>query len=314
MQGPRNPEPCGVLAGTLNGAKDEGNVAFFNSLLKAGRRSPETMNKMISTVQPLRQRIPMLIWIAAFGVILSGCAGQRLPDPQTRYRSPEAALRALAASTPADQTFTATARIEINHQGERYPLKIAVMMKRPAFLRLESIPLLGPPDFFLSVANDELRVYLPGKNAFYTGRAVPQNISRFFPIFIPAAEMISLLMGIAPDNREESPALRGEQEERYYRVDGYASDRRTRSLWIDPSGNRLVRIRTFMEGETVAYEVAFAEHTLVGESFMPQRVTITGDGIAALSLRYTDLLPIAADPESFPLPLPEGIIPILLDP
>jgi hypothetical protein len=47
---------------------------------------------------------------------------------------------------------------------------------------------------------------------------------------------------------------------------------------------------------------------------MPQRLTITGDGMAALSLRYTDLQPIAADPESFPLPLPEGIIPILLDP
>jgi hypothetical protein len=188
------------------------------------------------------------------------------------------------------------------------------MMKRPAFLRVESIPLLGPPDFFLSVAKDELRVYLPGKNAFYTGRAVPQNISRFFPIFMPAAEMISLLMGIAPDNGEELPVLRGEQEERYYRVDWYASDRRTRSLWIDPAGNRLVRIRTFAEGKTVVYEAAFAEYALVGEGFMPQRLTITGDGMAALTIRYTDLRPIAADPESFPLPLPEGITPILLDP
>lgn len=273
------------------------------------------MGKMISPVRPLRQCIPMLIWIAAFGLVLSGCAGRRPPALQTSYHSPEAALRALAASAPADQAFTATARIEINHQGERYTLKIAIMMKRPAFLRVESIPLLGPPDFFLSVAIDELRVYLPGKNAFYTGRAVPQNISRFFPIFMPAADMISLLVGMAPDNREESPVLRGEQEEMYYRVDGYASDRRTRSLWIDPSGNRLVRIRTFAEeGENVVYEATFAEHALVGEGLMPQRLTITGDGMAALSLRYTDLRPIAADPESFPLLLPEGIIPILLDP
>ena len=256
----------------------------------------------------------MLFWIAAFGLTLSGCAGQRPVAFQTLYPSPEAALRALAASTPADQTVTATARLEINHQGERYALKIAVMMKRPAFLRVESIPLLGPPDFFLSVAKDDLRVYLPGKNAFYTGRAVPQNISRFFPISLPAAEMISLLMGIAPDNREESPALRGKQEERYYRVDVYVSDRRTLSLWIDPSGSRLVRIRKFAEGETVAYEAVFTEHVLVGEGFIPQRLSITGDGMAAASLRYTDLRPIAADPESFPLPLPEGITPILLDP
>lgn len=256
----------------------------------------------------------MLLWIAAFGLLLSGCAGRRPPAIQALYSSPEAALRALAAAAPADQTLTATARIEINHQGKRYPLKIAVMMKRPAFLRVESIPLLGPPDFFLSVAKDELRVYLPGKNTFYTGRAVPQNISRFFPIFIPAAEMISLLMGIAPDNREQSPILRGEQEERYYRVDGYISNRRTRSLWIDPSGNRLVRIQTFAEGAKVVYEASFSEYTVVGEGFMPQRLTITGDGMAALSLRYTDLRLIDADPESFPLPPPEGITPILLDP
>jgi len=274
------------------------------------------MDKMILTGRPFRHCIPMLLWIAAFALVLSGCAGRRPTALQARYPSPEAALRALAVSTSADQTFTATARIEINHQGERYPMKIAVMMRRPASLRVESIPLLGPPDFFLSVANDELRVYLPGRSAFYTGRAVPQNIARFLPIFMPVDETISLLMGIAPDNREKSPTLLGEQEERYYRVDEYAANRRTRSLWIDPADNRLVRIRTFAGGETVVYEAAFAEHILVGggEGFMPQRLTITGDGMAALSLRYTDLRAITADPESFPLPFPEGIAPIRLDP
>ena len=275
------------------------------------------MNKMISMDRPLRQCTALPLWIAAFGLLLSGCTGLRPSPAQTRYASPEAALRSLAASAaPADQTFTATARIEIRHRGERYPLKIAVMMKRPAFLRVESIPLLGPPDFFLSVANDELRVYLPGKNVFYTGRSVPQNISRFFPLFMPASEMVSLLLGAAPDNREESTALHGEQEERYYRIDEYVADHRTRSLWIDPSVNRIVRIRKFTGGETVAYEAAFAEHILVGEGFgfIPQQLTITEDGMATLNLRYSDLRPITADPESFPLPLPEGITPILLDP
>lgn len=257
----------------------------------------------------------MLLWVALIGVLLSGCAGARpAVRAVTAYPSPEAALRALETSVPADRTVTATARIELTHQGERYPLKIAVMMKKPALLRVESIPLFGPPDFFLSVANEELRVYLPGKNAFYTGPAVPQNISRFFPIFMPVPELISLMMGTAPVNRQATEALRGEQEGPYYRVDGYAADRRTRSLWIDPSGNRLVRIRQFAEGETVAYEAAFAEHAPLGEGFIPQRLTITGDGMAPLTVRYTDLRSIADDPDSFPLPLPEGTAPILLDP
>jgi hypothetical protein len=258
----------------------------------------------------------MLLWVALIGVLLSGCAGARpAVRAVTAYPSPEAALRALERSVPADRTVTATARIELTHHGERYPLKIAVMMKKPALLRVESIPLFGPPDFFLSVANEELRVYLPGRNAFYTGPAVPQNISRFFPIFMPVSELISLMMGAAPVDRQAMDALRGEQEGPNYRVDGYAADhRRTRSLWIDPSGNRLVRIRQFAEGETVAYEATFAEHVPLGEGFLPQRLTITGDGMAPLTVRYTDLRSIADDADAFPLPHPEGTTPILLDP
>jgi hypothetical protein len=189
------------------------------------------------------------------------------------------------------------------------------MMKRPASLRVESIPLLGPPDFFLSMAEGGLRVFLPGKGAFYTGRAEPQNISRFSPVFMTAAEMVSLLMGFPPEPTETLSGYHGEQEERAYRVDQYKSGRRIRSLWIDPSGGQLIRIRAFKEdGETVFYAAEFAEHTPVGGGFMPQRLTITGDGMPALSIRYTDLRQITTDSASFSLPVPEGITPILLDP
>lgn len=272
------------------------------------------MNKMISIDRGLRQPIPLLFLIAAFGLIFSGCAGRRPPAPHALYDSPEAALRALAASATAE-TVTATARIEINNHGERYPLRVGVMMKRPASLRVESIPVLGPPDFFLSVAEDGLRVFVPGKDAFYTGRAAPQNISRFFPVFMPAAEMVSLLMGAPPEPTETLSGCYGEQEEGAYRVDQYKSGRRMRSLWIDPSGGLLIRIRAFKEdGETIFYTAGFAEHTPVGGGFMPQRLTITGDDMPGLSLHYTDLRQITTDQASFPLPVPEGITPILLDP
>lgn len=266
------------------------------------------------TDRRLRLQITVPLWIVAFGVILSGCAGPRAIAHRTSYPSPESALRALAASAAADRTLTATARIEISHQGTRYPLKIAVMMKRPGSLRVESIPLLGPPDFFLSIAEGELRVYLPKENVFYIGRAVPGNISKFFPLSLPIEETLSLMMGIAPENRQEPYVLHGEEEGRYYRVDGYRSDRKTRSWWIDPSGDRLVRIRTFAEPETVVYEATFGEHVPVGDGFMPERLSITGDNMVSLSLRYTGIREIAADPDSLPLPLPEGVVPTLLDP
>ena len=154
------------------------------------------------------------------------------------------------------------------------------MMKRPAFLRVESIPLMGPPDLYLSVAEGELRVFLPGKGAFYTGRATPQNISRFFPVFMPAADMVSLLMGVPPEDAEEMQSLAGEREEGLYRVDQYQSGRKMRSLWIDPADGRLIRFRRFMEDGSIVYTADFADHTRIGEDFLPQQVTIREEEMA----------------------------------
>jgi hypothetical protein len=260
----------------------------------------------------LLHRILPLLGIAALGFVLSGCAGHKPLPPF--YGSPDAALRALAATPPVKQAFTSTARIEINHHGDRYPLKAAVMMKRPALLRVESIPLMGPPDLFLSVAEGELRVFLPGKGAFYTGRATPRNISRFLPVFMPAADMISLLMGVPPEDAEELQSLAGEREKGLYRVDQYQAGRKMRSLWIDPAGGWITRFRKFREDGTVFYTADFADHARIGEGFLPQEVTIRVEETADLNVRYSDLRPFEADPESFPLQIPEGMTPILLDP
>jgi hypothetical protein len=271
------------------------------------------MNKMISLVRtPLRCTLPF--WIAALCFILFGCAGHAPPVSRASYDSPEAALQALAATAPGPQAVTATARIEISHHGGRYPLKVAVMMKRPALLRVESIPLMGPPDFYLSIAKGELRVFLPGKGAFYTGRATPQNISRFLPVSLPGPEMISLLMGVPPEGAEEMQSLGKEREDGLYRIDQYKSGRRMRSLWIDPAGGWLMRFREFTEGGTVIYTADFADHARIGEGFLPQQVTIQGEEMGVLTVRYADLRQFAADAESFPLPLPQGMTPILLDP
>jgi hypothetical protein len=274
------------------------------------------MNKMISTDRGLLHRILPLFWIAALGVALSGCAGHKPPAPVASYDSPTTALRALAATTPGAQAVTATAKIEINnYHGDRYPpLKVALMMKKPALLRVESIPLMGPPDFYLSVAEGELRVFLPGKGAFYTGRATPQNISRFLSVSMPAADMISLLMGVPPECSEEMQSLEGEREAGLYRIDQYKSGGKIRSLWIDPANGRLIRFKKFMEKGTVIYTADFADHACIGEGFLPQKVSIRGEEMGILTVRYTDLRQFAADPESFPLSVPEGITPILLDP
>lgn len=262
---------------------------------------------------PYRILVPVLLPV--LGLVFSGCAGIMVSARPVPYDSPESALRALAASGSVDEAVTATARILINRQGEKYPLKVALMMKRPAHLRLESIPLMGPPDFFLSVSGGELRAFLPGKEggSFYSGRVTPQNLSRFFPLALPAEEMIPLLMGLPPAEGETPFSLSGEWEQGFYRVDRHEAGRKVRSLWIDPAENLITRIRTFGEREAAAYTADFSEHARVGKGFLPRRLVISGESFPELTIRYTDPQEIAADEASFALPVPEGVIPIFLD-
>lgn len=260
--------------------------------------------------------IPVLLLVA---LAVGGCAVRRAADLPAAYDSPEAALHAVARSAPhaETQTITATARILIERPGERHSLKAALMMKRPASLRVESIPILGPPDFFLSVADGELRVFLPGEGGgkFYTGPADPRNFSRFFPVFLPPAELVPLLMGLPPEDGEKGAfRLNGEWEKGLYRIDRYEAGRKIRSLWIDPAGDHVIRIRTFGEGKIVGYTADFSEHVRLNSASLPQYLEIRGEGIPQLTIRYADLQPLADDPPPpFTLPVPEGVVPFLLE-
>jgi hypothetical protein len=273
------------------------------------------MKNLNAADRSLPRKILLLILITALAPTLFGCAGMSVvpsPPPGSAYTSPEDALRALAASALSDQTLTVTARIEINSQGQRRPLKAALMMKRPAQFRLESVPILGPPDFFLSIDAGELRVFSPGTNGgtFYTGRATARNVYQFFPLALPAADMVSLLMGHAP-SIEQVSSRKGEWEGRLYRIDQYIEGEKILSLWIDSVGDHLLRVQAFTKGGDIAYTAEFAGHTSVGTRVLPQHFMITGESVS-LTLRYTEFR-LVNDAEPFALPIPEGIVPISLD-
>jgi hypothetical protein len=271
-----------------------------------------------SAVKVVRRQVIMLmlILIVTFGPALFGCTytGGKVALRSQTYASPEAAFLALAASSRIIQnkTLIVTARIEINKDGKRYPLKAALMMRKPARFRLESIPLLGPPDFLLSIDSGELRVFLPEKGAFYAGKDTLSNLSHFFPLALPTSEMVALLTGSPPDEEQASvSASRGEWEENVYRVDRYIAGQKLRSLWIDPATDLLLRTEVFSGSGMISYTAELAEHTRVGECYLPQQLTITRDS-DAMSIRYTEIR-VDDEAASFALEIPEGITPIPFD-
>ena len=297
-------------------------LSSFFPACEAGAASPgmQRIGKSAFADRWLLRRILLPILIPVSCLVLVGCAGRlaaTTPASSRSYSSPEAALRAISASAPA-ATITATARIEISRNGGHPSLKVALMMRKPAFLRVESIPLMGPPDFLLSAANGQLRVFLAGQGegTFYIGQATQQNLSRFFPLSLPPQELVSLLLGeVWPveDNGTSFFFLRGEQEKNLYRVDQYSGERMLRSLWIDPAGDILVKLRIFAKNGDSSYTADFADHTRVGEGLIPRKITLSQTSSPSMTLRYTDLQQVTDNTVVFPLSVPEGIKPTSLD-
>jgi hypothetical protein len=242
---------------------------------------------------------------------MCGCAGrQHTAVPQYSYPSLEAALQAMAASDPGGGAATATARIEIKLPGgDRQVLRAALMMAKPARLRLESIPPFGPPDFFLSLDAEEIRVFLPEKEIFYIDRATGRNLSRFLPLSLPVEEIVPLLMGRMPlSNEQISPSQwQGEGEEDLYRIDQWRYGRKTHSLWIDPATGLVRRIRGFSTEGDLLYTADFADHAPLGRGLIPQRLTIAQDALS-MTVHYRDMR-WGDDAAIFTLSVPEGIAP-----
>ena len=246
-------------------------------------------------------------------VLIAGCAGQQRFKYHESYDSPETALN-MIKSTTVSHAITATAKIEITDQEMRYPFKAALMMKRSGSLRLELMPLIGPPDLFISIDNGEIRIFIPSKKCFYKGRATARNISRFLHVFVDGDELISLMMGFPPYNQNQQHDLAGVLEEKLYRIDQRREGGGTLSVWIDPFVNRVVKVYLIDEDDKRKfYQAVFEKYTTLEGHNMPQSLTITGDRTPTLKIGYSNVQKIPDDQAIFILQIPDGIIPILLD-
>ncbi|MCL2669092.1 MAG: DUF4292 domain-containing protein [Syntrophaceae bacterium] len=256
-----------------------------------------------------RKRAASRFFLAAcLAAALAGCANLRITESAYLALSPRAALQSVtdaAVQTP----LIVTAKIEIRHFGKRYPSRAALMIQQPDRLRFESLPPLGPPDFFLSIDQGELAVFVPAKNVFYRGRATATNISRFLHLALPPTELVSLLLGQPPEGKG---LLRGSQDAGLYRVDREGEGETSDVFWLDPAERRLVRWQRLSEEERSVMTIDFADTAPTGQGIVPRQLTLNAEGVT-LAVHYTELVPGREEEAVFALPLPEGITPESLD-
>lgn len=225
--------------------------------------------------------------------------------------SPEDVLGKIALPG-RDDIIRATARISLSSPEGDYSRKMALLLRMPSFLRIETIPLFGPADFFLSANEESLKVFFPGEGKFYVGAATRKNLFLFSKVFLSPDDMVPLLAGLPP--HIAAGQLSGHVEGRLYRVD-IKSGKRRRSLWVDPGNQTLTKIED-IEDSRVLWRAVFADHIVVSGTPYPRRIHIEvkEPERVNMDIRYLDLdISSAEDTAIFDLRIPSGITPIPMD-
>lgn len=257
-----------------------------------------------------------VILIIIFIFLVSGCLPSiNQGDPPAACSSASTHLEQLSIRDGLKGTMKALADIEIQTMGRRYPARMAVMARGPDTLRMEAIPLIGPPDFMLSIKGDRLRVFLPQKGEFYIGEA-SKHLSRFMPVPIDVRDVVSILMGTYPRLKEGdciAPDV-AEGDLRPMNVFSREGDLRM-SLWIKSPEQTLIRLKTYGGNEKADYTVVFSDYGIINRIAMPEKILIRGGSVAGLrqtvTVRYSDLeFTNETDAQLFELPVPPGLLPI----
>lgn len=268
------------------------------------------------------KRLPSISFVLSFFLIFPACALKKTLNidegSKQCFSSPLAVLEKIDSSSCFHDGVKAIARIEVNTPEGRYPLKAALVLKRPSSLRLESIPLIGPADLFLAVHENVLKVFVPGKGKFYVGKATKINLARFLPVAATGIEiegMTSILTGTHPQIKGNSITLNGSPDGDLCRVDILSESRKIQSLWVDREGF-LVRADLFAGDGSRLYSAKFIGRDHIENMTLPENVTIAyGDNDKPdIIIRYVDIGPAKGiDATVFDLKPPPGIIPISLD-
>ena len=273
----------------------------------------------IMTVAKKSNRHKLLLYFLVLSFIaFTGCTtGKVKPVPEAYAPLPEKILDNITRADQQRDTLQAVANIEVNSEKGRYPLKVALLIKRPSFLRVETIPLVGTPDFFMTLQEDTLKVFLPLKKEFYICRATAENLALFLPVSIRGEEMVPILMGIPPlsdllKSMAKSPAP---SVGNHYRIDMTSGDGKHQFIWIDRTTGTLAKIEIFGDYRllyTALYEEYYDESGIP----MPRKVIITPDdpGKPGVVIRYSDILfSNSTDTTPFDLAVPPGIEPTILN-
>lgn len=249
-------------------------------------------------------RIGMAL-IAAAAVF--ACAGAPVLSPGV---CPE--VEGMAKIIAPDERVTSTAQIDIVSPQGQYPLRAALILQKPAYLRLELLPVIGTPDLFLAATPEAMNIFIPSRREYYTGKPTAGNMAHFLPWTLDIGEAVMILTGDCPPLSGQNVQYERYADDRALRVRMKTALGDSQTVWLNPDGRPAKLVRNGIDGRemySVLYEDYRPDDRLAG------KITIhINDAAMSVTVRYSDVqIGKAHDGAVFALPVPAGVKIIKLD-
>ena len=257
----------------------------------------------------IKRPVSLSVKLLLLSFIVSGCA---LPAVISPGSPSETIPVAITGTMDENDVLSAIVKIDIITPGHYYPVKAALMIKKPSYLRLEVLPLIGVPDFFLAASPEKMSIFIPSQGKFYYGQPTGANLRKFLPWQFNIEDIVMIFAGTYPPLGKNNITYRSYREENLLCMEMKASSGSSQIVWVGEN-NRLLKIVRKDETGKEAYTVQYSYHET--QSLVPEKITIRmADGITSLSVKYSDVkIEQATDLSIFDLPVPANVTVLQLE-
>lgn len=252
------------------------------------------------------------ILILCLGVfVIGGCVGAISTTPATGVDSEQILMRMSQRIRP-DERVVATASIDAVTAQGRYPVKAALVLQKPSYLRIELLPVIGTPELYLAATPAEMKIFVPSRGEFYMGKPTLSNIAHFLPWTLNIEDFVMIFTGAFPPVSGKKLSYQGYTEALGSRVSVQASAGESQTVWLDKGGHIVKLIRCDADGKEM-YQAVYEEDDPTGR--IAGRITLTmADHITSLTVKFTDVkIEPSTDLSVYELSAPAGVKIIKLD-
>lgn len=253
--------------------------------------------------------VPQITFLLLLSGLICGCMQRTITHLDD---SPGKHLTSISGAVTQDKTLSAIAQIDLVTKQGYQPVRAALVIRKPSYLRLELLPVIGTPDFFLAATPVQMSIFIPSRGEFYRGKPTGANLAQFLSWDFNIEDIVMILSGTYPSLPQKDVSSQSYREGNFLRIEMKAKSGISQTIWIGEKNRLSKYIRNDESGKEI-YQVQYEDYEQ--ESFIAGKITIKmADGVNSISVKYSGLkIETASDLSIFELPVPEGMKIIFLD-